>query len=176
VIILLPWAALFALAPNLPGDAPAQPTVIVGPISPVAIPKGGKGTFQAQFRVVPGYHINSNQPKSQFLIATVLKLEPPTNILVGQVSYPPGVDQTFPFDPGQPINVYSGDFRLTSLVRVAQSAPVGTYRVHGVLKYQACDQALCYPPRELPVQFDVKVQPAAGRTERHNPGQSPHVH
>jgi hypothetical protein len=176
VIILLPWVALFALAQDLPGDAPAKSTVIVGPISPVTIPQGGKGTFRAQFRVLPGYHINSNQPKSQFLLATVLKLEPPTDILAGQVNYPPGVDMTFPFDPGQPINVYSGDFRLTGLVKVARSTPVGTYRVHGVLNYQACDHALCYPPRELPVQFDVKVQRGASHSGRRNPGQSPHVH
>jgi len=43
------------------------------------------------------------------------------------------------------------------------------------LKYQACDKAACYPPRQLPVDFQINV--AKGSVvRRRNPGQSPHVH
>jgi hypothetical protein len=47
--------------------------------------------------------------------------------------------------------------------------------MHGVLRYQACDNAACYPPKTVPVRFDVKVvkEPTTGRR---NPAQSPHVH
>jgi hypothetical protein len=47
--------------------------------------------------------------------------------------------------------------------------------MHGVLRYQACDNAACYPPKTLPVSFDVKVikEPAAHHA---NPAQSPHIH
>ena len=51
----------------------------------------------------------------------------------------------------------------------------GKYVMHGVLRYQACDNAQCFPPKTLPVSFDVKVvkEPPG---PRHNPAQSPHVH
>ena len=42
------------------------------------------------FRVAPGFHINSNTPKSEFLIATALKMDPPTDIALGKIDYPEG--------------------------------------------------------------------------------------
>ena len=47
--------------------------------------------------------------------------------------------------------------------------------IRGELKYQACDNAACYPPKKLPVQFEVKVIKGPP-PHRRNPGQSPHVH
>ena len=71
--------------------------------------------------------------------------------------------------------MYTGDFAVTGLVRVAHNTPPGTYRVRGMLKYQACDDRACYPPGQLPVAFDVKVTKPPRRPRR-NPAQSPHVH
>jgi hypothetical protein len=49
------------------------------------------------------------------------------------------------------------------------------YMVHGQLRYQACNNAACYPPKNLPVEFELKVKKAPP-APRPNPGQSPHVH
>ena len=51
----------------------------------------------------------------------------------------------------------------------------GKYAFHGQLKYQACDKAACYPPRQLPVDFLINVAKGSAARKR-NPGQSPHVH
>jgi len=60
-------------------------------------------------------------------------------------------------------------------VHPLRSVVPGKYVMHGVLRYQACDNAACYPPKTVPVSFDVKVgkEPTTGRR---NPAQSPHVH
>jgi hypothetical protein len=42
-------------------------------------------------------------------------------------------------------------------------AATGTYTVHGELKYQACDNNACYPPKKLPFTFNVKV--GSGRSK-----------
>jgi hypothetical protein len=47
--------------------------------------------------------------------------------------------------------------------------------MHGVLRYQACDNAQCFPPKTLPVSFEVKVTRELA-THHANPAQSPHVH
>jgi hypothetical protein len=85
------------------------------------------------------------------------------------------VDVSFPFSPDTKLNVYSGDFTINLMVHPLVSVVPGKYAMRGVLRYQACDNAQCFPPKTLPVNFDVKVvkEPAA---PRHNPGQSPHVH
>jgi len=51
----------------------------------------------------------------------------------------------------------------------------GKYGMRGVVRYQACDNAQCFPPKTLPVSFEVKV--VKGATTHHaNPAQSPHAH
>ncbi len=60
-------------------------------------------------------------------------------------------------------------------VRPLASVLPGKYVLRGNLKYQACDNAACYPPKQLPVQFEVKVVKAPP-PPRKNPGQSPHIH
>ena len=74
-----------------------------------------------------------------------------------------------------PNNIYSGDFTINLDVHPLKSVVPGKYVMHGVLRYQACDNAQCFPPKTLPVNFDVKVirEKSSGG---HNPAQSPHVH
>ena len=63
-----------------------------------------------RFRVGSGFHVNSNQPKSEFLIPTVLKLSAPTDIVIGKVSYPAGTEMSFAFAPDDKLSVYTGEF------------------------------------------------------------------
>ena len=153
----------------------ATQRVTVAPIAPVVVHAGSFKQVELAFRVAPGNHINSHKPTSELLIPTVLSVSPPTDISVVKLTYPAGEDRSFPFSPGEKLNVYTGDFALTAQVRVARHTPLGRYRVRGMLKYQACDDRACYPPGKLPVTFDVKVAKVGGRTRR-NPAQSPHVH
>ena len=127
------------------------------------------------FRVPPGYHINSNTPKSEFLIPTALKMDLPTDIILGKIEYPAGEDTSFPFSPDEKLSVYSGDFTIAVAVHPLHAVVPGKYVMHGVLRYQACDNAACYPPKSLPVSFEVNVvkEPPAHHA---NPAQSPHIH
>jgi hypothetical protein len=144
--------------------------------TPIATVAQGKAiTVPITFRVANGYHINSNHPKSEFLIPTVLKVDATTDIVIGKTTYPEGQDMNFPFDPDEKLNVYTGDFEVGVLVRPLHSVQVGKYIVRGTLKYQACDNTACYPPKQLPVSFDVKIAKAPP-APRKNPAQSPHAH
>ena len=64
---------------------------------------------------------------------------------------------SFAFDPNQKLSVYSGDFSVKAVVVAPPSANTGSYTVHADLKYQACDNNACYPPKTVPLAFDVKV-------------------
>ncbi|MGI9102934.1 MAG: protein-disulfide reductase DsbD domain-containing protein [Terriglobales bacterium] len=157
-------------------QTPSAQRVIVGEVAPVTVAAGKSTHVSIPFRVAPGFHINSNKPKSELLLATVMSLSPPTDVSVAKVTYPPGEDLTFSFAPTEPLNVYTGDFTINALVSPARSSPPGTYRVRGALKYQACDNRACYPPGQVPLAFDVKVLKAPSTKHRRNPAQSPHVH
>ena len=155
---------------------PKTPAVSMAPIPPVTVARGKAANVALDFRVVHGFHINSNTPHSEFLIPTTLKIDAPTDIVVGKVAYPEGKDVSFPFSPDEKLSVYSGDFRVALAVRPLHTVVPGKYAFHGNLKYQACDNAQCYPPKQLPVNFEVKVIKGVESSGKRNPAQSPHAH
>ncbi|MGE5206323.1 MAG: protein-disulfide reductase DsbD domain-containing protein [Chlamydiota bacterium] len=142
---------------------PGGPSVEMAPAGVTPVVRGKPGTVELDFRVRQGFHINSNHPNSPYLIPTVLKVDALTDIAIGKVDYPTGRDLTFSFAPDEKLNVYSGDFALKVTVHPLHTVLPGKYKVRGQLRYQACDDRACYPPRNLPVSFEVQVKkPASG--------------
>ena len=168
------WLALATALVAQEREGTKVPSVTMVPVS-VSIRRGALGTAELHFRVGSGFHVNSNTPSEDYLIPTSLHLDPPTDIVIGKITYPEGQQESFPFAPDQKLSVYSGDFSLLVSLRALSSVLPGTYAMRGQLRYQACDRAACYPPKRLPVAFDVKVVKAPP-PPRKNPGQSPHVH
>lgn len=166
---------LMLLGTSVFAQSGKAPSVTIGPIPTVTAQRTSQTLVPLNFRVAPGFHINSNAPKSEFLIPTQLKMDVPTDIVLGKVQYPEGKDVSFPFSPDEKLNVYSGDFTIKVAVHPLHSVVPGKYVMRGSLRYQACDNAQCFPPKTLPVNFEVKVVKEKG-TGRANPRQSPHVH
>ncbi len=163
--MVLCLAALAAAAdPDITG-VPENVTFL-GPVTPVTVSAGRSSRVALEFRVGPTFHINSNTPKSDLLIPTQLLLSPPSDTSIGQIKYPAGLDASFPFAPTETLNVYAGRFVISVVVSAAPSAVPGKYRVHGALKYQACDNRACYPPRQLPVEFEVEVKKSSWSAPR----------
>jgi hypothetical protein len=180
-ILLLPLPRIAAQVGSLPlpGEKEKEVQFVSAlPTAPVSVRAGDSTRVQLRFRVAAGNHINSSLPKSALLIPTKLKFAPPTDIAVGKIEYPQGQELAFTFAPKEKLNVYTGEFLVSALLRPTRSAAPGTYRVHGELLYQACNDRACYPPKKLPVAFEVNVGRAryAPSARGRNPGQSPHVH
>src|SRR5690348_4668591 len=152
------------------------PSVSFAPVGTVTAARAAQTAVNLNFRVASGFHINSNTPKSEFLIPTALKMDVPTDIVLGKIDYPEGKDLVFPFSPDEKLNVYSGDFTVNLTVHPLSSVSPGKYVMRGVLRYQACDNAQCFPPKTLPVSFEVRVVKGAPAPRRSNPRQSPHAH
>jgi len=157
-------------------SAPQTPSWVTSiPADKISVRPGQPATLRLRFKVADGYHINSNKPGSELLIPTKLQLNPPTDIGLGSITYPKGHDLTLAIAPDQPLNVYTGEFTITAKVSALRGASPGKYKVHGQLKYQACNDRSCFPPKLAPVEFEVAVlKPKAGTA--HNPAQSPHAH
>jgi hypothetical protein len=157
---------------GVPGKAPS---VTMAAVPLITAQRTQQTMVELNFRVPSGYHVNSNTPKSEFLIPTTVRIEVPTDIILGKTQYPAGTDMTFPFSPDEKLSVYSGDFTIAVGVHPLRAVVPGKYAMHGVLRYQACDNSACYPPKTLPISFEVKVvkEPPAHHA---NPAQSPHVH
>jgi Thiol:disulfide interchange protein DsbD, N-terminal len=153
-----------------------KPSVTVAPVPLATIARGEPGWVSLHFQVEPGFHINSHTPLESYLIPTSLIWDPPTDIVIEGSTYPKGELRSFAFAPDSKLSVYTGAFVITAQVHPLSTVAATRYMVHGQLKYQACDNAACYPPKRLPVEFEVKVVKGTPRRVRHNPAQSPNVH
>ena len=131
-------------------DTPAKPkSYVTYAAEAQAVPAGKPAVLQLRFQLLQGFHVNSHTPKSEFLIPTALTLQPADGVKLGAPQYPAGVPFSFPFDPGVKVDVYSGSFT----VKLPVVATAGDHAIDGTLKYQACDNASCYPPKTLPVRI-----------------------
>jgi len=123
-----------------------------------AVVSPGKSTpIQFTFHVQDPYHINSSKPLAEELIPTQIHFSLPGEVALGRIQYPAGKVMAFPFDPSTKLSVYSGDVVIRGMVVAPVAASTGTYTIHGELRYQACDNNACYPPKKLPFTFNVKV-------------------
>jgi hypothetical protein len=172
------WLAAGLLCMPLAGQeqfSARTPSVTMSPAPLATMERGSAHPVELHFHVGTGFHVNSNTPTEEFLIPTALTLEAPTDIVIGRVTYPAGELASFPFAPEQKLSVYTREFTVWVSVRPLASILPNRYAIHGTLKYQACDNAACYPPKRLPVEFNVKVIKAPP-PHKANPPQSPHAH
>jgi DsbC/DsbD-like thiol-disulfide interchange protein len=168
---------LVAASAAMLDTAPETPSWVTSlPVSKISVASGRPARVHLRFKIADGYHINSNQPGSELLIPTKLQLNPPTDIGVGSITYPKGHELILAVAPDEKLNVYTGAFTIAAKVSATRTASPGRYKVHGQLKYQACNDRSCFPPKLAPVEFEVRVLRRRSTSTAHNPPQSPHVH
>ena len=132
-------------------DAPKPKQYVMYVTDQATVAAGKKATVEVRFKVMDGFHVNSHTPKSELLIPTKLTLQAEDGVKAGDVEYPKGTEYAFEFQPGEKLDVYSGNF----VVKVPVEVSAGEHRVGATLRYQACDHAACYPPKSLPVSLVV---------------------
>lgn len=137
----------------------AQTSASVVNVSPAAVKvkRGGVATGTVTLTIDGGYHINSNRPTEEFLIATVLKLTAPKGVTVGAVQYPRAKMQKFAFSP-KALAVYDGQVILKFTVRATAAAAAGAQTIKGRLTIQACNDEACLRPQTVDVNIPVEVQ------------------
>ncbi len=117
----------------------------------VTLPSNKPTNIALHFRIAPGLHINSHAPKDDFLIPTALSIPADSGVRLDAATYPAGDDYTLPADPKTKLNVYANQFAIQARL-VAQP---GDHLVQAKLRYQACDQTQCMPPKTITVPIDV---------------------
>jgi len=132
----------------------AEPTVVSGALVLDA------GRVSVDVTIEPGWHVNAHEPKDPFLVPTTLDVIPPRGMTVGPVEYPPAVDRVLAFSGGKPMALYEGKFRVGASVTGTPGAGAPPLRAR--LRYQACDESRCLPPKTLELVATAPAVPAAG--------------
>ncbi|HBB87387.1 MAG TPA: hypothetical protein DC047_07205 [Blastocatellia bacterium] len=154
VAILLTAATSF-LAKPLP-QSPPNIGVTAG-LSSDKVQRGRTVQATVVMDIPSGFHVNSNRPLEKFLIATQLKINVPKGVRVSAVSYPRAVLRTFKFSKNR-VSVYEGRATMRFNVTVPASFPSGTSEMKAHLRYQSCNDEVCFPPQSRDVSLWLKVQ------------------
>jgi peroxiredoxin len=134
----------------------------------VSDPQASPGTrITVLVDVTPKAKIHVYAPGQPDYMPISLKIEPdPSYTVAGEARYPR--PETFFFKPlKETFKVYSKPFRISQDVVVSPSPDVraraktldATIVVKGTVSYQACDDAVCYLPVDVPVSWTVALTP-----------------
>lgn len=162
-------ACLFAVLPAATAAQPGRISIELSTAKEFDVAPAGSthrvaldATLQPQGN---GLHVNSNEPLEDFLIPTVLTLDPPEGIALEAVAWPTPImlEQQ---GSENPLAVFEETFVIGAAFTVASDLDAGNYSIPGSLRYQACDERMCYIPTTASLEFQLTVGPTG--TERSN--------
>ncbi len=161
-------AALVLLASNAGLAQLQRPKAVTTPyVDATGVPAGSTVRVALGVTLPDNLHVQSNTPSDPSLIATVLTVEPPAGVTVDEIAYPPSK----PFNQAgldQPLSVFEHEFVIGARLSVAASTAPGDLVLPGRLRYQACNDLMCFAPATVDVQWTLTiVAPGTAVTAQH---------
>lgn len=129
---------------------------IDGSIGNGTVKRGGATRGTIVLNIPGGLHVNSNRPNNEYAIPTVVSLSS-REAKVSAVSYPRGASRKFGFSE-KPISVYEGRATFGFNVTVPASFKGNVVRIRAVVKYQSCNDEVCFPPKTQEITLSARVQ------------------
>ena len=125
------------------------------------LPAGKACRLAVVIDVEQGWHINTNPAKPDFLIPTAVTVKSANGTRASGLKYPVGKALTVAgFD--EPLSVYDGKVTVFGTLEIPKEAAGRTEELTVEVKFQACNDANCLPPKTTKLVGKVAV---AGPTE-----------
>lgn len=103
-----------------------------------------------------GFHVQANPVSQPNLVATALVLEPNEMFDVGEITYPEGKTYRLQ-NSDRDLKTYDGSFDIKVSLKANAKAKAGKAEVKGKVKFQACNDKICFFPSSAPVTIPVMV-------------------
>jgi DsbC/DsbD-like thiol-disulfide interchange protein len=120
------------------------------------VQKGRRIQGVVEMDIPSGFHVHSNRPLEKFLIATQLTIEAPKGIMISRVSYPRAVVKNLKFSKNK-VAVFEGKAIMRFTVTVPANFSGDSADLSGKLRYQSCNDELCFRPENRDFNFSLKV-------------------
>lgn len=115
-----------------------------------------------------GYHVNSNRPMSKYAIPTVIKVEAPNGVRIGPVSYPRAIVRRLKASNHEPLALFEGRAVMRFNVTVPANFQPGMTELRVRLRYQSCNDEVCFPPQTRDFTMPIGVVGANDSVKRIN--------
>lgn len=116
---------------------------------------GAKPSLHVDITPKPKMHVYA--PGEKDAIPIEIRLDANPAIKAGKPVFPPPQKYFFP-----PLKltqlVYSSPFRITLPITIVRKPPAGSLTITGTLHYQACDDAVCYVPKQVAVRWEWRSE------------------
>jgi len=151
------FSSLALLAASAAVACAQQPGVLTIPDPPKLVVKRTENpSYSLKVSIKPGYHANSNKPSEDYLIPLKLTWEPGA-LEVEEVIYPKPKHEQFSFSE-KPLSIFDGEFEIVTKFKRSANPPLGPGFLAGKLRYQACNDKMCLPPKSIEVKLPVLMQ------------------
>jgi hypothetical protein len=149
-VLAILFGLLAAVTPHLTTATSASPTA--------AAPARPGSTIKLFVDVIPDAKIHVYAPGAKDYLPIAVEIAPAAGVTVGKLTYPKAQDLYF-----EPLNehvpVFSAPFRLVQDVTIGRAVKPGqSLTLTGVLKYQACDDKICFNPVSAPLSWTVTLK------------------
>lgn len=117
---------------------------------------GDKCKFAVVLEVQDGWHINANPPSPEEMIPTQVTVQSKYKAKQLETTYPEGSELTMEgFE--DPVSVYEGEVLIRGEIQAATDAAGKTEELEFLVKYQACNEKTCLPPKTLKLAGSIPI-------------------
>ena len=130
---------------------------VSGSVSGDTVRRGSSARAVVVMDIPSGFHVHSNKPLEKFLIATKLEIDPPSGVQVGAVIYPRPMMRSLKFSKNR-LAVFEGRTMMRFNVTIPASFGSDSAQLKARLRYQSCNDELCFAPQTKEVTINVRVK------------------
>lgn len=152
------FLGLFFFAALIFANSSANAQTVSGSIAGGAIKRGGAARATVILNIPGDLHVNSYRPNGENLIPTRVSATG-AGVKISAVNYPRGVNKKFAFqdEADKPLNVYEGRAAFNFNVAVPATFKGNTVKIRVVVKFQACNNEVCFAPKSQEVTLSARV-------------------
>jgi Disulphide bond corrector protein DsbC len=118
---------------------------------------GSIARVSLKVRMPKDVHVQSNKPKDPSLIPTVLTVDATPGVTVEQIGYPPA-SELVQKGRSEKLEVFGPEFEIDVRLKLAPTLPPGNLVIPAQLRYQACNDTVCFPPARAAAQWTLRVE------------------
>jgi thiol:disulfide interchange protein DsbD len=117
----------------------------------------GEFKLAVRLKIKESWHINSDKPKEDFLIASVVSIDTSdNNFKVVKTYYPKAKDYKLSFSE-TPLSVWDGEVTIGALIKVNENIKPGSYNLIVNFDYQACNDMSCLAPNSVQDTLEISI-------------------
>ena len=139
-------------------DEPQRPRADVTAVPlPADVTPGSSAKLTLRVHLPGGIHVQSDKPRDPSLIATALALTLPAGVTLDRIVFPQATEFA-QVGQARPLLVFGGDFSVDAYLAVSSEAAAGEAIIPAALRYQACNDRVCFPPARATAEWTLTIR------------------